>query len=78
MSKRIELSDELTGFHPGSEGSQVVVYRLDQTVGIATRYVEDFEDDEDGWNWGLGTTRLNRKQIVQLRDFLNEQLEEIK
>jgi hypothetical protein len=77
MSKELELQDELSGFHPGSEGSAVVAYECGETVVLATKFAVDPEDDADGWVWGLGTTHLNVHGITELRDYLNGVLAKI-
>lgn len=79
---QIELQDELFGFHPGNQGTSAVIHapsiKSDALVVVATRYAVDFEDDEGGWEWGLGATHLNRQQVIELRDYLNARLEETK
>ena len=81
MSKRIELDDELFGFHPGNQGSALVVLHKADVVEFAEKYAVDFEDDPDGWTggwtWGLGATRLNKPQTEKLRDFLTDVLKEM-
>lgn len=76
----IELEDELFGFYVGAQGSTVVAHapaiESKALVVVATKYATDYDDDADGWNWGLGATRLNREQVIALRDFLNERLGE--
>lgn len=75
-SNRIELSDELHGFYPGNQGSQVVAYKPVgpvAVVAISTKHAVEFEEDEDGWDWGI-TTNLNREDAIALRDFLTKQI----
>lgn len=76
MSKALTIQDELFGFYPGNQGSTVVIFEKDsETVTINAQYAVPFEDDADGWDWGLGGTRLNVLDVTNLRDFLNEVLE---
>jgi hypothetical protein len=77
MSKALVLHDELSGFHPGSEGTAVVVFETGETINISTKYAVEFEDDVDGWEWGLGGTYLNVHGITELRDYLNDVLNKI-
>ena len=77
MSAALVIEDELHGFHPGSEGNAVVLYDSADSVTIATKYTVPFEDDPDGWEWGLGSTCLNVHDITNLRDYLNGVLAKI-
>lgn len=78
MSAALVIHDELHGFTPGNEGSAVVLYESPgEAVTITTKYAVDFEDDADGWDWGLGGTRLNVLDITNLRDYLNGVLAKI-
>ena len=82
MSRALELHDELHGFCPGNQGMALVAYESAEVVTITTKYAVDFEDtsvteDRDGWEWGLGGTRLNVQGITELRDYLNGVLAKI-
>jgi hypothetical protein len=78
MSAALVIHDELSGFHPGNQGSAVVLYESPgEAVTITTKYAVPFEDDADGWDWGLGGTRLNVLDITNLRDYLNGVLTKI-
>lgn len=75
-TKCIQLEDELHGFYPGNQGSeaQFAYDTENQVVAVATRYADDEEDF--GWNWGLGTTRINTIQMARLRNWLTARLKE--
>ena len=80
MTAVLEIQDELHGLQPGNEGSALVVYEsttADETLTIASKYAVPFEDDADGWDWGLGATRLNVLDITNLRDYLSAYLTKI-
>lgn len=82
MSKALILKDELSGFYPGNQGSAVVVYPFGDAVAIATKYAVEFDDDSvtadgDGWEWGLGSTILNKADAIALRDYLTARIEEM-
>lgn len=77
MAQALVLEDELHGFHPGNEGTALVAFDLGETVSFSTKYATTFEEDRDGWDWGLGTTHLNVEGITALRDYLTAHLTKI-
>lgn len=77
MAEALEIQDELHGFHPGNEGTAVVAYDHGDNVVITTKFAVPFEDDDDGWDWGLGGTHLNVWGITELRDYLTAHLTKI-
>jgi len=69
MSAVLEIQDELHGLHPGNQGSALVVYEsttADETLTITTKYAVEFEDDEDGWDWGYPPEQARHHQPPRL------------